>query len=383
MRYPLLLAATGLAALTAACSPSGDTSAPNDATVPLETPARPRASATPAAATPAETGPTTPAVDSQTRPRPAEVKMFGAWAVACDNGAVCTAVSMAPDDAAIAEAGVTVTRGPAPNAPVTITIGTPAAPAKRIALAVDGRTLATGNADATRSFTVTGPVALTLARALATGTEAVARVDGRSVPFVITGAAAALRYADAAQSRAGTVSALVAIGPGTTVPPAPTLPTIVAAPLTRRTATPPPADAIAAMRTRTRCATDVGGPVSNETVALDDKTDLVLLSCGSGAYNFIAKPLLVRDGRTSTASFDLSPQFGEPGAGPSIVNGGYDAKTGLLSTYAKGRGIGDCGVAQDYAWDGTRFRLVEMRQLGECRGGLTWPTVWRATVARP
>jgi len=380
MRYPvlvsLLLAAT-------ACSPSGDTGAPNDATVPLETPARPRVAGTPVASpAPSATTPATPAVDSHARPKPGDVKVFGAWAVACDNGAACTALSMAPDDVTQTEAGVTIARAPGPDAPVTITIGTPFAAFKRIALAVDGRTLATGHPDASRSFTVTGPVAMTLARALATGTAAVARLDDRTVPLVITGAAAALRYADAQQGRAGTPGALVATG---TTPPAttpPTLPTIVAAPLADRRAQPPAAPLLAQMRQRTRCAADEFGPVTNETIALDATTDLVLLSCGSGAYNVIAKPMLVRAGRASVAPFDLSPEFGEPGAGPSIVNGGYDAKTGLLSTYAKGRGIGDCGVAQDYAWDGTRFRLAEMRTMGECRGALGWPTVWRAAVAR-
>ncbi len=382
MRYPVLVSLLPVSVLVAAtaCSPSGNTGAPNDATVPLETPARPKPR--PIARGAAPQAPAEPAVDSKARPRPTSVKTFGAWGIACDNGAYCTAVSMAPDDSSIAELSIEVERSPAADAPVSVTIGTPGSALRRVVVAIDGTPLASGNPGDDRRFTVTGPVAMTLAKRLATGTAMTARLDGRTIPVVITGAAAALRYADAQQGRAGTATALVAIGdkaPATTLP---ALPTILAAPLTDRRAQAPAAPLVAQMRQRTGCAADQFGPVTNETHALDATTDLVLLSCGSGAYNVITRALIVRDGKASEAPFDLPPQFGEPGAKPALVNAGYDPKTGLLSSYAKGRGIGDCGVGQDYVWDGTRFRLAEMRMMGECRGAITWPVTWRTTVAR-
>lgn len=368
----------GSAAL-AACSPPADNGAPNDATVPLETPANTAAvSVRPKPATPPAM--TAKPVDSHARPIPADVKMFGAWAVACDNGATCTAVSMAPDDAAIAELSLAIERAPTADAPPSITIGTPGIQARHIALAIDGRTLATGTPDQNRRFTITGPVATTLAKALANGTALTARIDGKPVPVVITGAAAALRYADAAQGRADTPTAIVAIGTKPMPPVLSELPTIVVARRPNRAASPPFATLVVAMRKYTGCAADDFGPVSSETVALDAATDLVLFSCGSGAYNTTFRPLIVRGEKFSDAPFDLAPQFGEPGAKPALVNAGYDPKTGRLTSYAKGRGIGDCGVGQDFVWDGTRFRLAEMRVLGECRGAITWPTVWRATA---
>ncbi|MFY0010917.1 DUF1176 domain-containing protein, partial [Acinetobacter baumannii] len=42
------------------------------------------------------------------------------------------------------------------------------------------------------------------------------------------------------------------------------------------------------------------------------------------------------------------------------------------------RGVGDCGLGARYVWDGTRFRLIEMRMMDECRGSTNWLTVWRA-----
>ena len=70
MRYPVLVSLLPVSVLvaTTACSPSGDTSAPNDATVPLETPARPKPR--PIARGAAPQAPAEPAVDSKARPRP-------------------------------------------------------------------------------------------------------------------------------------------------------------------------------------------------------------------------------------------------------------------------------------------------------------------------
>ncbi len=215
MRYPVLVSLLPVSVLvaTTACSPSGDTGAPNDATVPLETPARPKPR--PIARGAGPQAPAEPAVDSRARPRPTDTRSFGAWGIACDNGGYCTAVSMAPDDSSIAELSVVVERGPAADAPVTVTIGSPGAPVKRVVVAIDGTPLASGNPGDDQRFTVTGPVAMTLARRLATGTAMTARLDGRTIPVVITGAAAALRYADAQQGRAGTPGAVARGGGGT------------------------------------------------------------------------------------------------------------------------------------------------------------------------
>ncbi|MGJ3628473.1 DUF1176 domain-containing protein [Sphingomonas sp. MMS24-JH45] len=46
-----------------------------------------------------------------------------------------------------------------------------------------------------------------------------------------------------------------------------------------------------------------------------------------------------------------------------------------------GAGLGDCGVAQTYAWDGRRLRLVEQSAMGECRGNPNYLRTWIATVA--
>ena len=64
----------------------------------------------------------------------------------------------------------------------------------------------------------------------------------------------------------------------------------------------------------------------------------------------------------------------------SVVNGGIE--NGLLTSYAKGRGLGDCGVSQSLAWDGRRLRLVDQSEMPECRGNTDTITTWRAKVER-
>lgn len=65
---------------------------------------------------------------------------------------------------------------------------------------------------------------------------------------------------------------------------------------------------------------------------------------------------------------------------PLLVNTHW--AEGELSTYAKGRGIGDCGTAERFAWDGEMFRLIERREMNQCRGSPHWITVWRANAVR-
>lgn len=43
-------------------------------------------------------------------------------------------------------------------------------------------------------------------------------------------------------------------------------------------------------------------------------------------------------------------------------------ENGTLTTYAKGRGIGNCGTAERFVWDRTMYRLIKWREMNCCRG---------------
>ena len=206
---------------------------------------QPQADATPTRtpeATPhtAARQPATAKTDAPVTPKPGVLKTFGDWQVGCDNGLVCTMASLLPDDGAGAGATLNLTRDPGPQGRYHAILG-------------EGVTDASGRKPAVR-FTVDGRDlgrdANALAAAMANGR--VLKVPGGTIS--LKGASAALRYIDAMQGRAGTVTATVATGakPAASVPPAPALPIVAAQRLTPYTAKLPPS-VVATMKRIGRC----------------------------------------------------------------------------------------------------------------------------------
>jgi hypothetical protein len=248
-------------------------------------------------------------------------------------------------------------------------------------LRIDGRTFVVagkGQRDAS---------AEAIARALANAMtiEALDKGGKRLGTISAAGAAAALRYIDAQQGRAGTVTALVARGdkPAATVPAARAAPRVRAVAFAGKAAT-LSADLLASLRKTAECDPSFTGS-GPRTHGLADGATLVLLPCSAGAYNEIDALFIVRDGKAEPAKVDAAAGFEETGADSqtpvhSVING--EVEGGVLNSYAKGRGLGDCGVMQSFVWDGAQLRLVEQRSMGECRGNPDYLPVWRARVVR-
>jgi hypothetical protein len=62
------------------------------------------------------------------------------------------------------------------------------------------------------------------------------------------------------------------------------------------------------------------------------------------------------------------------------INASFDPQTMRLSTFNKGRGLGDCGSAEDWVFDGQTFQLVLLRSMPHCKGITDgdWPVHYRA-----
>jgi hypothetical protein len=203
----------------------------------------------------------------------------------------------------------------------------------------------------------------------------------------LKGATAALLYMDEQQRRIGTVTALVRPGlqPATAVPPAPALPRIAAQAGSRRKVT-LTARETAALRKRFGCnIDDVGGPDEKDVHPLGSDR-LVLLACGAGAYNVSFVPIVVpAKGGVAAArppAFDAPERWWQQEGKPMLLNAGYDSVRGELASFAKSRGLGDCGTGRAYMWDGARFRLTRQTDMDECRGSTDYITTWRALVVR-
>lgn len=310
-------------------------------------------------------------------PQPADLRVFRDWTVGCDNGRSCEAIALLPEDQNWDEwATLSLQRDAAPGAPPVVTLqALENAPAAMVA---DGAALDVRFTGTIDGFIVEPASEAALVTALRDARTIELRDGGgRTVARISpAGATAAMLYMDEAQRRVGTVTALARAGsrPASAVPAPPRRAQVRLAPASTEAPIALTADRVAALRRESGCTIDeVGGPDEHETHALAPGRTLVLLTCGTGAYNLSLVPFVAerRGGRVDIriAPFDL--QWGIAAEGhPVLINADWDPETRLLSEYSKGRGIGDCGTRAVYGWDGTRFRLVEQEEMGECRGSL-------------
>lgn len=317
--------------------------------------------AAPAATSSAATSSATTARDVPLKP--GAIKTFGDWSVGCDNGWRCTMASLQPEDAMGEGPTLTLIRNGGLPGAWSFGAGDGSTPK----FAVDGRPV--------------GSDAAAVAAAMANGTTL--KIAGQAGTISLKGASAALRYIDAAQQRAGTTSAIVAQGAATAVPNPPAMPIVRAIPLVATDSGLTPAQ-IATMAKRAECE-DMSNANAPTLGRAGKDTLIVALPCSAGAYNVIMALFVVQNGTATPAQVDAAVGFDATGADSqtpvhSVVNGGVE--NGLLTSYAKGRGLGDCGLDQKLAWDGSRLRLVEQSEMPECRGNTDTITTWRATVAR-
>ena len=315
------------------------------------------------------------------QPQPGALRTFGDWTVGCDNVATCKAVALIPGAQGDTPwLRLAVRRDGAPAAKPVLRVGLDDGAPGPLALRVDGRSIVAVAAGRD------APLDRAASGALAQGaTAAVVDARGRTVASTsLKGLAAALLYVDERQRRLGTAGALVRRGPraDAAVPAPPPLPRVVRP---AASAAPPRRPGEAALRRllgpdAVDCA-EGREPLGARAIRLDAARSLSLVAwpCSGGAYNTVHGAFVVDErGRAAPAVFDV-----DGGMNPDrddLVNADWDAGRRLLTTLAKGRGLGDCGVSQAYAWDGARFRLVEQRVMNECRGSIDFVTTWRAAV---
>ncbi len=326
-------------------------------------------------------------------PAPGPIKTFGDWAVACDNVHACEMTSLLPGDGMSVEGSgydeisLSIARGPGPAGAFSVEVSINVQAKSATALRIDGQVVASGT-PTNDTLRFAGADAERIVAAIGKGKEAALTGPGgnRIGRVSLAGSSAALRFIDADQGRAGTVSAAIAKGSK----PVNAVPLVQPAPVVRYVRPSGTAARVTpALKTAMVTASDCGEEYTSEvpkieTYALGGGRTLALLPCGAGAYNYMSVPFLLGAGKPVFAGFDSQPGMSGPDSTmPMLVNAGWDPKTARLSSYSKGRGLGDCGSAEEYVWDGTRFRLVEQRVMGECRGSVNWLMVWKAqAVAR-
>ncbi len=215
---------------------------------------------------------------------------------------------------------------------------------------------------------------------------AITLADGQGNISLI-GLKAALLFIDSQQKRVGSETAWIKKGddPPLSVPPAPALKEIA---IVNPTPTPFAQDELNALldygawrMNNSQCSLD---PMRREVriFAISDDKALMMVSCEAGAYNVVDLAWLVsRQKPFSSRQIRLKLPF-MPASGDAdleLMNAGYDETNKELTTVAKGRGLGDCGVSSRWRFDGQRFRLVRYAEEPTCdgwHGSGAWATLW-------
>lgn len=317
-------------------------------------------------------------------PVPGKVRVFGDWAVACDNVRRCTAGSLAPagqDAPPLWTVEITRNAGSTGDRPVISALRLPIRAELYGSLEflrffdVDGRRVVDmedQRDDAGRSARDLNEV-----RAMAQGRDLVL-IDTRGRPIIhlsLVGLAAALRYIDDRQARAGTVSALVAIGVrgNDTVPEAMPLPSVAAQWAMGRPAR-SATGAIASMRDRAGCKAPARG-TNVEAHALGRRQTLVLIPCARDRHGASSVAFILSRGRMKAAAFDAPTTLGRVKGVSRIATSRFNGRE-LLDSRSL-RPAGDCGIHQSYRWDGHRFRLTFRSEMPVCRGNTNFVPTWQ------
>ncbi len=325
-------------------------------------------------------------------PTPGKLVTFKDWTVGCDNGLACQAVALMPDPASVDGLSVVVRRGEAANAFPTIELAGAETKSTGYRVLIDGRTAASGANPRDSDFIrLSGVEAQKLARLMAKGrTIKLTDNEGAALGSAsLSGVSAALRHIDAEQGRAGSRGAMIATGKRKASVKKVAVPVITARKITP-TDQLPDASSLVALSESSPCAADRFGSTQDTAYSLGTGANgtqaLVMLNCGAGAYNLSSGIYLGQRDKAGKwsfvpASFDYGATgFSDESKIPLLVNAGWDAATQTIVSYAKGRGLGDCGSSESWVWDGSTFRLTNASAMGECRGSPDWIPIWRAEV---
>lgn len=329
------------------------------------------------------------AVGAMPAERASGQQKFRDWLAVCDNVGTCHAFGPASEGTGWVR--ISLPAGPAATPGVLFGFwsddGVFEGPSS---LKVDGATFparAETGADAPPVAAVSPDVARALVDAMAQGTAMTATVGAHSVPISLTGTAAALLWIDERQGRLGTTTALVRRGarPASTVPTAPAAPRIEAAPAVAQTGYGDQAGqtlpaAVEALPDVARCRAETAFNPDLQTVIssarLDADTVLWSVPCGLGAYNFANAYFTTTPQGTNPRRLTFPGVSGRPH--DLLVNASYDPATRVIDAFNKGRGLGDCGMADRWTWTRQGFVLKSSSEMSECWGvpAEYWPASW-------
>lgn len=326
-----------------------------------------------------------------------EIREYGDWVSGCDNALSCEAISVGHTGARSYAPSLIVSRQRAAakgvdGAPLNIRMEGLNSNIDRYSILIDGQVVDTGAIDQDRKeISIVSLDAVRLAGAIARGNNMqVVDGAGQSIAlFSLKGSAASLRLMDTKLGLAGTRQGIVAQGQRKASHKEAQLPLVHAKRVGLDGRVPEAADLIK-FGGESQCHNERFGVTEDRSYSLGRHGDidqaLVLLSCGSGTYNFVSAAFVASSTANgewtfAPATFDLPPKtLRGPKDVPLMINADWDSDNQSLSSFAMDRGLADCGDQSQYVWDGEKFRLTEVRSMPSCRGTLNWITIYRTKI---
>lgn len=325
--------------------------------------------------------------DSQTR-------QFHGWTVVCNNVGDCVAYTQGED---FGPGWVQIRMDAGPEAQLQILFGEwPDEGAVPTAVRIDGQPLriAVVTPDRLYARAIDPRAALD---AMAQGQRLVltlpgAEADPRGAGVSLAGVSATLLWMDERQGRLNTTTALIRRGtrPASAVPPARPAASVRAGPAISQTGLPTTLPgALEDLPAVQACDEETSfhqsdSLVRREVARLSDDTLLWSVLCSMGAYNQGNRFFLTDADGTHPRPLQL-PQTRQrwdeeltEADRLTYINAGYDPGSRTLTTFAKARGLGDCGLIATWVWTGEAFVLAEERVMNVC-AGMTfdlWPVTW-------
>ena len=319
------------------------------------------------------------------------------WIIGCDNTRACTAIGAVPvrDDIGISTFSLRVTREAGPQGDLRVGVfsynaarGQPTLDGKPLKNRFEPGELKEG--DVPEVFALTGTKANALIAELRNGRELILPIEGGTSVASLNGMSAALLLIDSVQGRVGKQDALISKGqePGNSVPQAPAAPSVPSwqAPvaLTPDRAKEVADAVVAATRKEWQEDLSEGAAPEAKAFALSADQALVIIETSCGAYNCfynIYQTPLDHPEQARTALVAEVPNLPER-VPHGVVD--FDPATGELSSEAIAMGMGGCGTALRWRYDGNGFALTHAAEMNTCMGleQVYWPVLWRTEASR-
>lgn len=304
------------------------------------------------------------------------------WVVACDNQRRCQALS-APADWGYSELHLVISRDAGPKGALRLALNYAGEGAAR-QLSLDGEDLSAmlDPVDADNGLLLwrEDGAARRLIATLRNANRLQLDAD-EDASVSLAGLSASLLLMDSVQGRIGTRGALHR--PGDAADEQVPLPVVPPALRPYPGSAPMDAEERAAIGTAVVAATreqwhddafEAPREVLVHPLGQDQALVVMLLDCA--AYN--CEYALYRVARQAPHA-ERPLQIEQPPLAHTGLSGwvAYDEATGRLAYAMKSRGIGDCGEAGDWLFDGEQFQLAGYSAMPRCAGVADWPRLWR------